>query len=383
MNKELKELFGGYDKLAGSPKKLTISGGFTKDNKHIEHKIIIGDLAKNFVKNKIIEWDAFKSAYYKKGKINKKYYNQFINAINDIFPLPIHTTDEDELLFLVSNIYKTNPNEIITALMKSVNIISSLKSAIRHLFMVYKVYLERMIEIYINLRNGYITKFNLQKNNNLINFDEITARWNIIDTKNDIDTSSPILFFSFHPSTIKFEKTIPKLKWDIKSTNIKHKKINRKAGEFLDEIKNRKFVYVGYCPHIAIDRFKSLLKFPINNLIEMIKLIDYDNEYSCIDKKCTLITRKVVELSSKVSEIHTKDKSLVCMKDIEVKVLQEFPKNTKISKKIKYFEQYVDAFIQLYKDLIPRLIEKEKYINNLAIDINKIAEDLQLLSNSF
>ena len=59
MNLELSELFGGFDTLAGKSKTLTVSGGFTKNNKHVEHKVVIGDITKNFVKNKMIEWDTF------------------------------------------------------------------------------------------------------------------------------------------------------------------------------------------------------------------------------------------------------------------------------------------------------------------------------------
>ena len=110
MNLELSELFGGFDTLAGKSKTLTVSGGFTKNNKHVEHNVVIGDITKNFVKNKMIEWDTFKSTYYNNGKLDQKHYANFLNTMNDIFPLPIYTTNENELLFLVSNIYKAKEN---------------------------------------------------------------------------------------------------------------------------------------------------------------------------------------------------------------------------------------------------------------------------------
>ena len=188
MNLELSELFGGFDALAGKSKTLTVSGGFTKNNKHVEHNVVIGDITKNFVKNKMIEWDTFKSTYYNNGKLDQKHYANFLNTMNYIFPLPIYTTNENELLFLVSNIYKANPIEIVNALMKSVNIFISLKSAIQHIFMIYKVYIEKMVEIYINLRNQYIDKFKLSKTNETNEFNELSTRWNIIDAENSVDT---------------------------------------------------------------------------------------------------------------------------------------------------------------------------------------------------
>ena len=112
MNIQFRELFGGFDILAGESKTLNVSGGFTRNNKHVEHSIVIGDITKNFVKNKMIEWDTFKSTYYKNGKIDEKFYGQFLNTINDIYPLPVYTTNENELLFLVSTIYKAKPKKL-------------------------------------------------------------------------------------------------------------------------------------------------------------------------------------------------------------------------------------------------------------------------------
>lgn len=383
MNLELSELFGGFDTLAGKSKTLTVSGGFTKNNKHVEHNVVIGDITKNFVKNKMIEWDTFKSTYYNNGKLDQKHYANFLNTINDIFPLPIYTTNENELLFLVSNIYKAKPIEIVNALMKSVNIFISLKSAIRHLFMIYKVYIEKIVEIYINLRNQYIDKFKLSKTNETNDFNELSTRWNIIDAENSVDTSSPILFFNFHPSTIKFEKSIPKFIWGIKSSDSKHTNVNNAATDFLNAVKKNKFEYVGYCPHAAIQRFKLLLKFPIRKLIDLIKIIDCDNKYLDINNSCNKITKKIMALHPKVSMINDAIKPTIKIKRMRVNDIQKFPKGTKIPQKIKCYEQYVNAFIQLYKDLIPHLIKKEKLINNLSIDVNLIAEDLQTMSNSF
>jgi hypothetical protein len=383
MKSNLRELFGGFDTLAGGSKTLTVSGGFTKNNKHVEHRIIIGDITKNFVKNKIIEWDTFKHTYYNNGKIDQKHYNNFLNMINDVYPLPIYTTDENEILFLVSNIYKAKPIEIINALMKSVNIFISLKSSIRHLFMIYKVYIEKMIEIYIDLRNQYIDKSKLSKTNETNDFNELSTRWNIIDAENGVDTSSPILFFNFHPSTIKFEKSIPKFIWGIKSSDPKHKKVNNAANDFLNIIKKNNFEYVGYCPHASIHRFKLLLKFPIKKLIDLIKIIDCDNKYPDINNSCNNITKKIISLQPKISMINNSIKPTIKIKLMHVKDIQKFPKGTKIPQKIKCFEQYIYAFIQLYKDLIPHLIKKEKLINKLSIDINLISEDLQTMSNSF
>jgi hypothetical protein len=383
MKSDMHTLFGGWDKMAGAPKSITVSGGFTCKNKHLEHNVVIGDITKHFVKNKIIEWDTFKSTYYKNDKLDQKHYPQFLNVLNNIYPLPIYTTDENELLFLISNIYKAQPLEIINALLKSVNIYQPLKSSIRHLFMIYKVYIEKMIEIYVDLRNQYINKFKLQKNNELNDFDELVTRWNIIDDENQVNTSSITLFFNFHPSNVNFAKTIPKIIWKIKSKDTKHDNINKLVTTFLNEIKSENFEYVGYCPHADIKRFQLLLKFPIKSLIDLIKSIDYGNKYSNINNTCKKIIKKVIDLDPKVNRINNAIKSNIVIKRLKVKDIQKFAKREKIQQKIACYEKYVDAFLKLYKDIIPHLIKKEKYINELAISINLIACDLQNFTNSF
>ena len=54
----------GGDLNINTSKKITISGGFTLENKHKEHSIVIGNLSKQFIKTRIIEWDSFKHIYY-------------------------------------------------------------------------------------------------------------------------------------------------------------------------------------------------------------------------------------------------------------------------------------------------------------------------------
>jgi hypothetical protein len=387
MKQEVRELFGGWDIMSGDSKTMTVSGGFTQKNKHLEHMVVIGDITKQFIKNKIIEWDAFKKTYYENGKFDSKHYDKFLKVLNNIFPLPIYTVDENELLFLVTNIYKAPIPKVVNGMLKMSNVFQSLKSAIRHLFMIYKVYIERLVEIYVELRNQYIIKFKIQKTNKFNNFYELAERWNIIDAENVIDTSSPILFFSFHPSNIKFAKSIPKIIWGLKSKDNNHDNVINTINAFLNKIKATNFEYIGYCQHAAIDRFKLLLKFPINHLLKLIKVINIDNTYLDInnsyEKFTKKITKKIRALHPTINIINNVIKSDIKITHMDVGSLQKFTKNTNTQQKIVHFTKYINAFLQLYKDIVPHIIKKEKYINNLAIDINSIASDIQIITNLF
>ena len=371
---KLKKILGGLNEHTET---ITVSGGFTVNNIHMEHSIVIGNATSNFIKNKIIEWDTFKSIYYKDNNLDPKFYTKFLSVLNNIYILPNFTTDENEILYMINNIYKAKPSEIINGLLKIINIYQPLKLAIKHLFMIYKVYIEKLIETYVDLRDTCVSKL---KNATQNNFKEMSARWNIIDTENKIDTSSPILFFNFPPATINLEKSIPIIEWQINSKNGDHKKINLLVNEFLKEIKTRNFEYVGYCPMSVSYRFQLLLKFPVNHLIHMIDALRQYNHKPINSKKhCDFnsnIVKKINALTKKIEDVNKSIPSDIKIKYTKVADIQKFPKNMAISQKIQCFEQYIKAFIQLYKDLIPHIIKKEKSVNVLAININMVASDI-------
>lgn len=377
--RELFKHFGG-DVLKNDNTKITISGGFTLDNKHKEHSIVIGNISKQFIKNRIISWDSFKSVYYINNKLDPKYYDKLLNIVNEIIILPVYTVDENELLFLINNIYKAECHQIINGILKNINLYSPLLKSIQHLFMIYKLYIEKLIEKFVELRNEYIIHFKIEKNS-YNKFNELTTQWNIIDAENGINTSSIILFFNFHPNNVKIEKSIPKIIWKINSSDKKHSKVNKSIDEFLDEIKKSKFEYIGYCPHSAIERFKILLKFPIDKLITMIKNIDYKNNNNNIDKLCDNTIKTVVKLTPKIEFIKSAIKPELNIKKETIEEISKFPKKTNIEYRIKYFETYINAFLALYSDITPHLIKKEKYINNLAIDINGVSNNLNEIIN--
>lgn len=381
---KVNELFKhiGGSLLEDTSKKLTISGGFTLENKHKEHSIVIGNISKQFIKNRIISWDSFKNIYYNNNKLDPKYYDKLLNIVNELISLPIYTVDENELLFLIGNIYNAECYKIINGIVKNINIYSSLIKSIQHLFMIYKLYIERLIEKFIDLRNKYIIYFKLEKDNDKNNFDELTTKWNMLDAENNINTSSTILFFNFHPSNVKLEKSIPKIIWKIKSSDKKHLKINKAIDEFLNDIKQSKFEYIGYCPQVAIKRFKILINFPIDKLINMIKILDCENKgINNIDKLQNTTIKKVINLKPKIKSIKLAITPELNIKKENIDKINKFPKKTTIEYKIKYFEKYINAFLALYSDIIPHLIKKEIYINNLSIDINVVSNDLNEIIN--
>ena len=71
-------------------------------------------------------------------------------------------------------------------------------------------------------------------------------------------------------------------------------------------------------------------------------------------------------------------------KDNDIKIKRKkvddittFDKKMNIDRKIKCFEKYIEAFLQLYKDLSPLIAKKEKHMNKIALSINDVASELQ------
>ena len=380
MNDRLREVLGGIDDVDSDRKKtMTTFGGFVvgsdKKFKLVENEVSIGNMTKHFVKNKIIEWESFKDTYYVDSKLPPKHYSKFLEILNYILPLPIYTENEDEILFLMTNIYNAKPEELANALVKTINVHGIFKLSIRHLFMSYKLYLENIIEIYVGLREEYIAKHELH-NNEINDFKDLLVRWNDIDIKNSIDTSSPILFFNFPPSGVEMEESIPKLHWEIKGL---HQGKEGHIQQFLSDIAKTKFYYAGFCPHVAVKRMMLLLLFPTHNLLKALHEIGselHPKKYDRLNCECNAIVKKINKLKGDVAAmVKSGDEIHIKRKQMEAK--KKFTKKDSTEDKILYFEKYVQAFIELYKGLMTHLIKKEKMVSELSCNINIIAKKIQ------
>lgn len=345
---------------------ITVSGGFTKDSKHLEHRVAVGNVSKSFVRSKIIEWDSFKSVYFTNGKLDPKYYDKFLEVVNSIILLPIHTMDDKELAFLIKSVYEADTKDIINGFIKTTNMYKSVKQSVRHLFMIYKMHLESLIETYVNLRSEHVGSDKLSEPQN---FTKLVNRWNAVDDANDINTSSPILFFNFPPKSAKLDKSIPRIEWGIKGAP---KDVQDKIKAFRAKSKN--FAYIGYCQNVYIRRFQLLLEFPVAELVEMIKAIDTDNKHD-INEKCSTVIKDIHDLSKKIDALNNQRNQP--KKEKKRKPLPAFPKEKKKEEKIKVFTKYIDAFIGLYKDIVPQLNKHEKYINDVAVGMNIVAEKIK------
>jgi hypothetical protein len=359
MTSKIYEILGGIDtNNKDISNRINIVGGYDKYTNPVNTEMRIGDLSKMFVKIKITEWDSFKKNYFTNNKLPDKYYDNFIERLNTIFTLPYNIVNDTDLLYMVSKFYSAPAKQIFNSIESQLNFLESYKKSIQHLFMSLKVFIENLIELFVQIREEYIETSKL-RNNKSNNFKDLLERWYNIDVENNIDTSSLILFFNFHPKKISFEKSIPKIHWNIKGNSVDKKIIN-----FLKKIKNTKFEYIGYCPHVFMERFNILLKFPINDLIDIINTLQPNK----------LLLNQVNIINSKIQKTSIGVSHGCCDKIKKEKFTYKVPKSK--DEKVKIFSKYADLYIDLYKQMLPHLIKKEKYINDISKKNNDISNDI-------
>lgn len=373
--KTLAEKLGGIDITAGTETMfITTVGGFDKYLNPQTQNVLVGDVTKTFIKNKITEWQTFKDVYYENGILNPKYYDKLIDVINNIFPMPIHSEEDKELVYMITTMYNSSDDQFINGINTNLNLLYPLKLSLRHLFMIWKVHLEKLIEIFINVREQYIERNKLEKKNKENDFALLIDRWVAIDMENNIDTSSPILFLNFPPKITKLEKSIPSIEWHI---NGAEKNITNTINNFLKKIK--KFEYHGFCIHMVIKRFVLLMTFPFVDLLKVINILDISNKYNVINENMEKILIEIKSLKNNLDLI--KDYKNIKITRLQVPSARDFPKNP--GGKIKFYEKYIKAYLKIYQQILPMFSKKEKLICELSLKINLISDDITKINNTF
>lgn len=362
MSQEMKEVIGGIDaNIPDNGNIITISGGINVNNNHIEKDIVIGNKTKIFVKNKFIEWDSFKSVYFTKNNLPDKYYDKLLKVAISIITFPIYTECDNNIVYMAHKIYNESSKNISNAIIRNLDIYSTFKQSVKYLFMSYKLYIERLIERFLYLKNNITGK--------QIDFDKMVNTWGELDIKNRTNSSSIILFFNFPPRDTRMEKNIPRIEWKFPKKP-KYAKLNKLTDNFLRNSKD--FQYLGYCPYVSIDRLLALIKFPARHLRQIVCEMEVmDNSRYEIKKKYTLITKEIISLGKTISKIKQPISPQIKKKKL--------PKKLKGStqQKVKIIISYIEAFLKLYKDISPDISKKERQINKVSGKLCKISKGIQ------
>ena len=285
--------------------------------------------------NQIIEWNSFLAinGFDKTPNDIDADYDKVAKKILEIIGMPNNNQLKALLPEILYSYYHKDPRFHIMFRLRKNIAYESLSAACYNLFNVIRIYIEKLIKIFLNLRNEYVKYI---KKGDKINIKKYIEK----SKKIYKDSTSPII------SNVKSLKITVDNKFD---------KLQRLLYSY---------EYVGFCPKVPTKRVLLLLEFPIEQLSNEIEYLD---RFLGVDSKLPL------------------------QKDI-ISVINEFKINYKPPTKLPYIERegikinnkartktILDlsyAIIRYIKQFKPSIKLYGTYYNNLAKLINKFANKL-------
>ena len=336
----------------------------------------IGDKLDFMLTNNIIQWEELLKAHekYKKNEI-------FFEEVLRILGFKENKNLLDLILPMSKKIYNLPDRFHIISMIKQYFIYEPLSLVIHNIFMLLKNHYEKIIYDFIAARNKYIIDNKLDENTNkIIDMNFLMDYWNDINLQNNIDTSSLLLYFINTPENIdnKLDIKIPDA-----NKNIKNSIQNL-------ENKIKKFYYPGFCSKMPYTRLKKLLKFPLEPIIKVIRLLNKDYktaDYKLIENsiKDILNNFKIINPLNSQQNLYIRNKNPIMQiyKKIEkqekinkLKKDQDKSENNKII--IETIKWYVDETLKLRQKLLPEAKKLEKYYNELAKLFDNVYQILKL-----
>jgi hypothetical protein len=329
-------------------------------------KFIISEKFKTMLRDSIIDWDTFLNVY--NTSINNEIMLKQVQRLLDIHDS--HTKDMEVFISALKKIYKMPLESHISHLINQFMIQEPMSYAIHGIFTTIKNYFESVFELFIEERNNYIIENDTK--DTLNDYPSLLSSWKKINIDYNLETSSIKLLMLHPPKYIKQQ-----VQFKIKGIDI---------SQLLKKIKM--FTYPGFCPRVPHKRLQELLKFPVNEFINIIyKLnpkIKFPNFKEIEKKALSLIEHqdkpKFVDnferekppekLVSKHEVIHVNDSSSHHEK-IKINDKNRSKQNLQLVK------WYVDKILLMRKTLVPIGSQYENYFINIAKQLNEVNKLLE------
>ena len=296
---------------------------------------VVSDKLRMMLRDSFIDWGTFLEVYHD----NLDYvtlFDQMIRLLN----IKENENLRESLIPLIKNIYKLPADAHMACMLKQFMVYEPVSVAIHSLFTTIKLFFEHIVEQYIIARNRYIELNNTK--DKLNDLDKLKSYWVSLDNQYNLESSSIILLFLNPPNGIKSNMHFT-VKGVISTKTVKSK--------------ITKFKYPGFCPKVAHVRLRKLLEFPINEFIKAIKDLDNTIPFPDFKKIENIISTNIKNLPSIV---HIKD---------EIK--RETPPAELKTDNIELAKWYVNAILELRKDLMTYGTKYEEYyIEKARVFIN-------------
>jgi hypothetical protein len=121
------------------------------------------------------------------------------------------------------------------------------------------------------------------------------------------------------------------------------------------------------------------MQFPYNNLLKIIFLLNHNYDYSDINKQFLTAKKELSIIHKQFGNIKTYKH--ITINKIQVPTAKSFPKNT--PDKIKFYEKYINAYLNMYEQLTYDFIKKEKLICEASVSLNMLTNELHKLIELF
>lgn len=329
---------------------LAISGG---KNRTTTKKI--GNKASVKLRDKILEWGAFKEIYPDVDKLDSAGVHAMCKTVTLVIDSRTCLSPEHTLEVL-KTMYNLPDEKLSQMFLRRFNFGETTVEALRSIYVNWVDHVESAVIEYIKTRNAYIKKNATKDHINDINV--LYKNWNAIDKYYNIQSSSPILLYSSFPE-IPYD--LPWLRgaftegdvWDIYPLMFHWDVVGVKKTEKLEK-EIRKFNYLGFCPRRPKYRLMKLFEFPLDSLYEATEALGgkaTKNKYHAV--------LKMIEESGnlKTPQFNVPE------------ITRKTPEGEKIQQKIKW---YVEEIIEVYKTLHPHFKDVEKYYTDIAQRMSKI-----------
>lgn len=335
-----KYLIGGLEPDGSEREKLNIDGT----------EYVLTDKFKTMLRDSFIDWGTFLEVYH-----DNLDYEIMFDQVSKLLNIKENENLRDVMLPLVKKIYYLPADAHIACLMKQFMIYEPMSIAIHSLFNTIKHHFEFIVEKFIMARNMYIEQHNLKVKIN--DWDKLINQWNDANVQYKLESSSIILLFLNPPKAMK--------------SGI-HYKIPGKES-LIDELKVEieKFHYQGFCLNVPHQRLISLLKFPINTFVRVIRGLDPEAKfpnYDHIEKKLILDVLKNKPAKPVVTDTFPREQPPKELTD----PIKDKDSEGAHDAKLKLVQWYVTKTLELRKKMLQYGKQFEQYYIDTAKLINKI-----------
>ena len=283
--------------------------------------IVIGGKSKFNFNDIKDKWDVYK-------RIGKRQF--LLKTINEIIQLPEYIEDSQLLSQVLEGIWKMPNKKIFNGIVRSLELDGPINIAKKNLFWKWKELIESVVMLH--LKNNMDAKDNM-------NLESLLKEWSAYVDKKKIDTSSIVLWCIFNSESPWYRKLL---------------------NGAIDNFK-----YVGYCPDKPNERIKILMDFPIDKL-----LVDANVSSFNITENLANINKQLVGHINGESIINTSEKNNK-INSIHKDIFNEDK------------ECFMDSWIKFNEELMPYLNEQEKYAVQVAVNIDKVADELNKINQKF